>query len=118
MGVDISTLKPDQPTLKKGVKQIQLSYNGIVDQANDNDVTLELLIDPQAPIGVNDDEGNLIKSVKWTQKFPLSVKALSKTVTFVVTRAVTKPQSCSLRLEAKDARGFRSACNSHIIIFK
>lgn len=118
MGVDVSKLSPVPQQLKKGNTSVQLSYNGVVDAANDNDVSLELLIDPGAPVVIIDENGASSKSVKWKQKFPLSVKSLSKTVTLTVTKVVTKPQSCSLRLEATDARGFRSACNSHIIIFK
>lgn len=118
MGVDISQLSSPSEPLKKGDTSVDFSYNGIVAAANDNDVSLELFLDPDAPIVLMDADGISNKSIKWKQKFPLTVKKLSKTMTLTVTRKLDKPQSCSLRLEATDARGFKSACNSHLIIFK
>ncbi|NOT49762.1 MAG: hypothetical protein HOP10_00620 [Chitinophagaceae bacterium] len=117
MSLDVSVLKPDPGKIKKGVTSVKFTYNGIVSGVTDNKVTLELFLDPEAPIFIGDADGNLNKSIVYTQNFPSAIKSLSKTIAITVTQ-VTALRSCRLRLEARDSKGFRSACNSHIIIFK
>jgi hypothetical protein len=115
MGIDVSRLKPKPDIINKGTTSMDLTYTGIVDSADENDAVLELFIDPSASVFILVD-GSRFKSVKWDQTFPLKPNELNHSVQLELTNNVDPPQSCSLRLEVTSANGFKSACNSHLII--
>lgn len=115
MGIDVSNLKPNPTVISKGTTAVELTYTAIVDSADENDAALQLFVDPKAPVFIIDN-GNRVKSVQWNQTFPLKPKELKHSVQLELANTVDPPQSCSLRLEATSANGFKSACNSHIII--
>jgi len=117
MSIDISQLKPSPDTVVAGTNNVTVNWQAFADNPADNDVSLQLFVDPLGPIYILDN-GNRVKSFVWSQTFPINkVSPLSKALVIEgVPAGVPLPVSCSLRLEATSKQGYKTACNSHIIL--
>ncbi len=117
MSIDISQLQPSPAVISSGSNNVTINWQAFADSAADNNVSLQLFVDPLGPLYILDN-GNRVKSLTWTQTFPVNtVGPLSKALVIEgVPAGFALPVSCSLRLEATSKQGYKSACNSHIIL--
>ncbi|GGH65772.1 hypothetical protein HNQ91_002010 [Filimonas zeae] len=116
MAIDISKLKATPNTVANGTISVTISWIAIADAAADNNVTLELYVDPGFQIYLI-DKGTKVKSISWSAAFPFTYGTLQKTFTISMnTGGLNLPTGCSIRLEATSKQGYKSACNSFIII--
>jgi hypothetical protein len=115
MSLDVSALTITPNSFKKGQRTATISYTGLVDNVSDNPVTLDFMVEPAAPVFIIASNGSSVKSVRWRETFGTTHGTFTKTITIKVTTTPGSPQSCSLRLEAKDSKGNRSATNSFLI---
>jgi hypothetical protein len=117
MGVDVSRLNPSPQQLRKGVTVVDISYYGIVDNPNDNPVSLELHIEPLSPLFFVEN-GTRTKVLTGTKTLSATAPELCVWQTHIeVTQKPAVPKACALRLEATDAHGYKSKTTSFVIYY-
>jgi hypothetical protein len=115
MGIDVSKLRPTPSTLREGQTRVSLSYYAVVDGSGDNPVKLKLSVEPSQPVlFVKDNETTKVLTNQITVSSE-SPQLYTWDVVIEVRHTPDKPTSCSLRLEATDAHGYKSSVNSFII---
>lgn len=116
MAIDISKLNATPNVVSNGSNAVTISWMAIADSAADNNVSLELFLDPGFKIYAIDN-GAKVKSIKWNAAFPFSYGLLQKNITIDMdTKGLSLPRGCSIRLEATSKQGYKSASNSFLII--
>jgi hypothetical protein len=115
MSIDVSRLQIIPNSFRRGQRNAQILFTGLVGSLSDNNVRLTLMIEPDAPVYFLDANGNNVKVLRWSQQFGTTPDVFPKNVTVRVTTTPTQPESCSLRLEALDSKGYRSATNAFLI---
>jgi len=115
MSIDVSRLRIVPNSFKRGQRNAQIVFTGLVGSLTDNNVRLVLLAEPDAPVYFVDANGNNVKKLPWSRQFGTTPNVFTKDIKVRVTTTPAQAESCSLRLEAIDSKGYRSATNAFLI---
>ena len=115
MSIDVSRLQITPNSFKRGQRNAQIAFTGLVGNLLDNGVRLALLVEHDAPVYFVDSNGNNVKVLRWTRQFGITPDGFTKDITVRVTSTPAQAESCSLRLEVIDSKGYRSATNKFLI---
>ncbi|SEN81693.1 hypothetical protein SAMN05192574_104241 [Mucilaginibacter gossypiicola] len=108
MSVSIGNLALDPQQIHAGTTSVNLTYEGFVTKASDNDVDLTFSICPNdTNIFIVDDKGKNVKSISYSQTFKVGAPPgdLSKSIKFIVLNAPAQPVICVVELVATTANG-------------